>query len=280
MFFQCIPFIRIIEPLTHSTEGSCLNTLVPNVVPPSLVRLPFFPPIHPPKTKLLTRLQTIAVDLYVLLLPVHTIATIRASNSRKAGILCIVCFGLASLSLSAVRLPFVLQMTDALGTMSTTYDMSYNVAKMIILVALEMQFASIAANLPAVAGLYNYYARRQRSTAAGGGADSSGTSGLDAKPISLEVFGRRQGSREKAGVPMGTVTRLERDVASLDEEEEGLVGRDDSVAPPSESRGRESEQDLSRIEVTTHVDVVTNPRSGAWGGYPGGYVVSSAGERR
>lgn len=215
------------------------------------------------------QLQTIAVDLYVLLLPVHTIATLQISNSRKAGILCIVCFGLASLSLSAVRLPFVLQMTDALGSLSTTYDMSYNVAKMIILVALEMQFASIAVNLPAVAGFGKYYINKQRSSARGG---SSATSGHEAKPISMEVFRKKKGSRDNGPAPMGTITRLERDVASIDSEEELCRREDSSTAASERYEGRS--QDLNRIEVTTHVDVVTQPNSNAWRGYPSSYMVS------
>lgn len=214
------------------------------------------------------------MDLYVLILPVHTIATLQTSNSRKAGILCIVCFGLASLSLSAVRLPFVLQMTDALGSLSTTYDMSYNVAKMIILVALEMQFASIAVNLPAVAGLWKYYFRKQRSSARG----SSGTSGYEAKPISLEVFRKMKGGRNNGSVPMGTITRLERDVASLDSEEE-LCRRENSSTGASERYAGKS-QDLNRIEVTTHVDVVTKPNPEAWRGYPSSYMVSPSGTPR
>lgn len=224
------------------------------------------------------------MDLYVLLLPVHTIATLQTSNSRKAGILCIICFGLASLSLSAVRLPFVLQMTDALGSLSTTYDMSYNVAKMIILVALEMQFASIAVNLPALAGLWKYFVsrRRQGQQASGSGGSprgSSGTSGYDvqkphaAKPISLEVFRKKKGSRDGGSMPMGTVTRLERDVASVDSEEE-LCRRENSSSVEPPYRYGPRSQNPNRIEVTTHVDVVTDPSSRAWPGYPDSYMVS------
>lgn len=220
--------------------------------------------------------QTISVDLYVLLLPIHTIATLHTSTSRKAGILCIVCFGLASLALSAVRLPFVLQMTDALGSLSTTYDMSYNVAKMIILVALEMQFASIAANLPAVAGLGKYYMRKQRSSTGG----SSGTSHHEPKPISLEVFRKKKGSRDHGSVPMGTITRLERDVTSLDSEEE-LCRRENSSTEASERHDGKS-HDLNRIEVTTHVDVVNKPRGNheAWEAYPSSYMVAPSGTPR
>lgn len=216
-------------------------------------------------------LQTICVDLYVLVLPVRTIAGLQISNSRKAGILCIVCFGLASLSLSAVRFPFVLEMTDALASLSSTYDMSYNVAKMIILVALEMQFAFIALNLPGLTSLLKHHFKQIRTSA----KESSGNSIEDQNTISLVALRKRKGSRGQNGVGLGTITRLERGMTSVDSEEE-LCGGENKPSERYYSNDKQGNklsappmQDRNKIEVTTCVDVVSKYNPEPWARYPG-----------
>lgn len=148
--------------------------------------------------------------------------------------------------------------------------MSYNVAKMIILVALEMQFAFIALNLPGLASLLKHQLKQIRTSA----KESLGKSTEDQNSISLVAFKKRKGSRGQNGVGLGTITRLERGMTSIDSEEE-LCGRENNRTEVYFSNNKEEPkalgsptQDGIKIEVTTVVDVVSRYHPDPWPTYP------------
>jgi len=141
------------------------------------------------------------MDVYILALPISVILKLNMTLRRRLGVLAIVGAGLSSLVISCIRIPTVISLTQS-------SDTSYELGKMIIVVALEIQFATVAVNLPSFTALASSRKelRKRVPLITDGG---------------LELFNRISPILKKGtSGAVGTVTRIERDILETESKEE------------------------------------------------------------
>lgn len=143
--------------------------------------------------------QNIAMDIYILALPIGVILQLHMTLRRRLGVLAIIGAGLSSLIISCIRIPIVISLTKS-------PDTSYEIGKMIIVVALEIQFATVAVNLPSFTALASSKVQRAKKASL-------------QKDGGHELFDRVSPKRGPS-VSLGTVTRLERDMPRTESKEE------------------------------------------------------------
>ncbi|KAH7036038.1 uncharacterized protein B0I36DRAFT_211078, partial [Microdochium trichocladiopsis] len=131
---QCDPFDAIAHPYLHP-EAKCLDQFIVMIIPPVL---------------------NVAMDVYILALPIGIVLQLNMSLRRRLGVLAIIGAGVSSLIVSCVRIPLVLSLTRS-------PDTSYELGKMIIVVALEIQFAVVAVNLPSFTALVSSRSEQMKS---------------------------------------------------------------------------------------------------------------------
>ncbi|KAH7389741.1 hypothetical protein DE146DRAFT_176020 [Phaeosphaeria sp. MPI-PUGE-AT-0046c] len=225
--FQCIPFDEILHPGTHP-GAVCISRLVLLIVPSVL---------------------NIFEDLYILILPISTVWSLQMSVRRKIAVLSIIAFGSSSVIIACFRLIPLLDL-------NSNPDVSWVLGKMVIVAALEIQFAVVAVNLPSLKALW------MRIT---GGSSSGSGPASDSKGYRLSSMGRkgagsaadgRWGRSGRSKGSHGSITQLERGVTSTESEEELFRQGGTSLQLPSQGG-----QDISgAIKVTTNVDVKTTKK--------------------
>ncbi|KAJ1325420.1 alpha-methylacyl-CoA racemase [Microdochium nivale] len=166
---QCTPFDAIAHPMLYP-DRDCLSQFVVMLIPPVL---------------------NIVMDVYILALPIGIIVRLNMSLRRRVGVLVIVSSGLASLIVACIRIPLVFRLTSS-------PDTSYELGKMIIAAALEIQFAVVAVSMPSFMVLTSSW-RKGRKRASRAAYDGG-----------IELFDSGHQSTLRAA--MGTITRLERDL--------------------------------------------------------------------
>jgi hypothetical protein len=87
-------------------------------------------------------------DLVILAIPIATIWGLQMTKRRKIGVISIIGFGVSSVIIAAGRLIVIYQLY-------AHTDISYILGRMIIVAALEIEFAIVAVNLPSMKVLYN-----------------------------------------------------------------------------------------------------------------------------
>ncbi|KXJ88975.1 hypothetical protein Micbo1qcDRAFT_213221 [Microdochium bolleyi] len=181
---QCDPFDAIARPMLYP-DRKCLDQFTVMMTPPVL---------------------NIAMDVYILALPIGIIVQLNMSLRRRIGVLAVVGSGLSSLIISCIRIPLVISLTSS-------PDTSYELGKMIIVVALEIQFAVVATNMPSFTALAA--SRREQRKRASLVRDGG-----------IELFDNNNNNNNKSSekrareAGMGTVTRLERGIPSGESKEE------------------------------------------------------------
>ncbi|KAF1365050.1 hypothetical protein EJ07DRAFT_162026 [Lizonia empirigonia] len=178
---QCMPFEKILNPSIHP-DVKCIDTRTVMLTPPIL---------------------NIAMDFFVLFIPITTIWVLQMTLRRKVTILFVLAFGLVSVTVAIVRLPVLVSVT------SMKTDASVDIGKMIIVAAFEVQCAIVAVNLPSLKPLWTQVRGRLSST---GSRDPSSQ-----RPYRLSPM--KGDTKKRASV--GSITRLERGRGS-NESEEGL----------------------------------------------------------
>ena len=155
---------------------------------------------------------------------------------RKVTIISVLTFGMVSVTVAILRLPISISVT------SMETDVSVDVGKMIIVASFEVQYAIVAVNLPAMKTLWT---KLREKTSKEGREEA-----YLRRPFMYSFLGKR---RRRAS--MGSVTRLERGLDSIesrDEEEE------EEAAPPPRRTTRMTR--AQSIVVTTDGDVQHAPR--------------------
>ncbi|OCL06105.1 hypothetical protein AOQ84DRAFT_366094 [Glonium stellatum] len=190
-FLQCIPFDAILHAAAHP-GAKCINKLVLLIVPSIL---------------------NIITDMIILILPISTVWSLQMSIRRKIGVLAVIGFGASAVLISALRLIILYELY-------ISPDLSYVLGKMVIVAALEVEFAVMAVNLPSVKALWNQITggSSSGSGAASGYSGAYKLSSMERKrdgqyKQSSKVSGGRSGNR-------GSVTMLEQGVMSNESEEE------------------------------------------------------------
>ncbi|KAF2470654.1 uncharacterized protein BDR25DRAFT_261751 [Lindgomyces ingoldianus] len=226
--FQCLPFDEILHPGTHP-DAVCINKLVLLIVPSIL---------------------NILEDLYILILPISTVWNLQMSLRRKIAVLCVIGFGACAVIIACFRL-------IPLFELNSSPDTSFVLGKMVIVAALEIQFAVIAVNLPSLKALW------LRIT--GGSSSGSGPGYSDQKGYKLSSMERkagngsgmgRSGRNGKSKGSRGSITRLERGITSTESEEE--LFRQGGTALNIPTQG--SKMDANAIKVTTDVKIRSTGR--------------------
>lgn len=130
-------------------------------------------------------LQNIITDVIILVLPISTVLSLHMPLHRKIAVLCVIGFGSSSVLISMLR--FII-----LHKLGSDPDISYVLGEMVIIAALEIEFAVIAVNLPPMKALWN---RLTGGTTSASGADGySGPNGYSgAKAYKLSRTGGSYG---------------------------------------------------------------------------------------
>ncbi|KAF2493711.1 hypothetical protein BU16DRAFT_562676 [Lophium mytilinum] len=212
-FLQCTPFDAIFHPENHP-EAHCMNSLVLLIIPSIL---------------------NIITDVIILVLPIPTVWSLQMSTRRKIGVLAVIGFGGAAVLISGCRIIILYQL-------HVSPDTPYILGKMVIIAALEVEFAIMAVNLPSVKALWNKMVGGGSSAGSGAVGYSSGNRSKGYKLSSFEP-GSRTGGGSKLGKSRGSFT-----ISKLD-------------------RGSESEEELFRqagmggqIKVTTNVAITSDDK--------------------
>ncbi|KAH9867681.1 hypothetical protein IAQ61_008275 [Plenodomus lingam] len=132
---QCTPFEKILHP-TLPPEVKCINARTVTFTPPVL---------------------NIAMDLYILCIPIPIVWNLQMAVRRKATILFVLGFGLVSVTVAVLRLPLLLSLT------SMKTDTSTDIARVIIVASFEVQCAIVAVNLPSLTSMWTAVREKQRS---------------------------------------------------------------------------------------------------------------------
>jgi hypothetical protein len=163
------------------------------------------------------------------------------STRRKIAVLSIIAFGSSSVIIACFRLIPLLEL-------NSSHDTSWVLGKMIIVAALEIQFAVIAVNLPSLKALWMRYTG---GSSAGTGPDKSNSQGY--KLSTLERKGEidlSKSRKRKSRGTRGSITCLERGISSTGSEEELFRQRNDLQLPPHGVR-----EGVGAIKVTRDIEV-------------------------
>lgn len=186
-FLQCIPFQEIIEPGSHP-NAVCLDQLTVMIVPP---------------------VMNIAMDLYILVLPIATVWSLQMPLREKFEVVSVMTFGVCSVAIACVRVPIIL-------SLFSSPDTSLQLGKMVIIAAAEIQAAIVALNLPCIKSFWPRFKARSMERSERG---TPGARAYHQIPFLSERFGKGGKKANGDGLPLGTITRLERDIRSTGSEE-------------------------------------------------------------
>jgi hypothetical protein len=163
------------------------------------------------------------------------------STRRKIAVLGVIAFGSSSVIIACFRLIPLLEL-------NSSPDTSWVLGKMIIVAALEVQFAVIAVNLPSLKALWMRYTGGSSIGTGQGKSNSKGykLSSLDRKGVSELSKSRKR----KSMGSRGSITCLERGIPSTESEEE--LFRNDLQSP---LQGKH--EVAGAITVTKDIEVIS-----------------------
>jgi hypothetical protein len=172
------------------------------------------------------------------------------STRRKIAVLSVVAFGSSAVIIACFRLIPLFQL-------NSTTDVSWVLGIMIIVAALEIQFAVIAVNLPSLKALWMRYTGGSSSGSGRGHSNSGGykLSSMGRNGASTSAGGR-WGKNGKSKGSRGSITRLEGGLSNTESEEELFRQGSASVQLPIQGK----KEDFGAITVTTNVDVKTTTK--------------------
>ncbi|KAG9191255.1 hypothetical protein G6011_09343 [Alternaria panax] len=231
--FQCIPFDEILHPGTHP-DAICISKLV-------LLKGP--------------SVLNILEDFYILILPISTVWKLQMSIRRKVAVLGVMAFGSSSVIIACFRLIPLMELNSSVDT-------SWVLGKMVIIAALEIQFAIIAVNLPSLKALWTRVAGGPSYGSADGEQSSSKQKGSKLSSLGqIVTIGSGKGlsgSRWGKKAHRGSITRLEQGVTATESEEE--LCRQGNT--PLRTLNLAQEGELGAIKVTRDYDVKSTREAG------------------
>jgi hypothetical protein len=184
------------------------------------------------------------------------------SMRRKIAVLGVIAFGSSSVIIACFRLIPLLEL-------NSSPDTSWVLGEMVIVAALEIQFAVVAVNMPSLKALWM---RLTGGSSAGSGPSKSNSKGyklssLDRKGGQISA-GARWGKGGRSKGSRGSITRLENGITTTESEEELFRQGGTSLQLPIQGK----KGGAGAIKVTTNVDVktTTTEKSSA----PSSYYVS------
>ena len=173
------------------------------------------------------------------------------SVRRKAAVLGVMAFGSSSVIIACFRLIPLMELNNS-------PDTSWVLGKMVIVAALEIQFAIIAVNLPSLKALWTRVAGGPSYGSGGGERGSSKQKGYKLSSlgqiITIGSEGKGPGgSKWGKRVHRGSITRLEQGVTATESEEE--LCRQGNI--PLRTLNSAQEGELGTIKVTKDYDVMS-----------------------
>ncbi|XHG05700.1 hypothetical protein AWENTII_008914 [Aspergillus wentii] len=129
-FLQCDPFQALFNRAAYP-YAKCLDPYIVNMLPIGL---------------------NIMTDLIILFLPIPMVLSLNMSKKQKVSVLAVICFGATAVMTAFFRFYIQKEMIDG-------GDISYTLAKMVIVTIIEIQSATVAVNLPALKALFTKFKR-------------------------------------------------------------------------------------------------------------------------
>jgi hypothetical protein len=173
------------------------------------------------------------------------------SMRRKIAVLGVIAFGSSSVIIACFRLIPLLEL-------NSSPDVSWVLGKMIIVAALEIQFAVIAVNLPSLKALWMRYTG---GSSAGSGPDKSNSKGYKLSDMggTPGLVGASKSRATKSKGSRGSLTRLERGISNTESEEELFrQNRPGSLQLPMQGQN----EGLGKIQVTKNFEVRSTRQGG------------------
>jgi hypothetical protein len=196
-------------------------------------------------TKSLIRLtphKNIFEDFYILILPISTVWNLQMSIRRKIAVLSVIAFGSSSVIIACCRLIPLLELNN-------NPDTSWVLGKMVIVAALEIQFAVVAVNLPSLKALWIGITN-------GSSAGSGQTPGSKGYRMSTLERNRKWSKGGKSKGSRGSITLA---IMSTESEEELFRQGGTSLQLPIQGQHELS----AAIKVTTDVKVHSTQENAA-----------------
>jgi hypothetical protein len=193
--------------------------------------------------------QNILEDFYILILPISTVWKLQMSVRRKAAVLGVLVFGSSSVIIACFRLIPLMELNDS-------PDTSWVLGKMVIVAALEIQFAIIAVNLPSLKALWTRVAGGPSYGSGAGERSSSKQRGYKLSSLGqIVTIGSEakgpSGSRWGKKPRRGSITRLEQGGTATGSEEELCQQHGTSL----QTLHQAPDGEIGIIKVTTDYDV-------------------------
>jgi hypothetical protein len=163
------------------------------------------------------------------------------STRRKIAVLSVIAFGSSSVIIACFRLIPLLEL-------NSSPDVSWVLGKMIIVAALEIQFAVVAVNLPSLKALWMRYTG---GSSAGTGPDKSDSKGYKLSDMDGKGAGASKSRATKSKGSRGSLTRLERGISNTESEEELFRQNRQSLQLPLQG----GPADMGAIKVTKNFEV-------------------------
>ncbi|KAF3763700.1 hypothetical protein M406DRAFT_332162 [Cryphonectria parasitica EP155] len=225
---QCNSFQAIFDPAS-APNAVCLDQLTVLIIPPVL---------------------NIAMDLYILALPVAVVWSLQISTRKKLQIIFVMSFGLCSVVVACVRLSVIPSLVSGPNETRQLEE--------IIIAAIEIQSAIIAMNLPSMKAIWARYYHKH--------GDSGATSGSESRLKSYELASTMKSSRSAYYVEASsrsqekpdTVSRPVQGSTRSGSEERLFQGPDDSRLWPFISR--DSEQPILEATLSNQPGVYVTRR--------------------
>ncbi|KAI2486709.1 hypothetical protein Ptr902_00842 [Pyrenophora tritici-repentis] len=136
----------------------------------------------------------VLLDIYVFILPIPTLLGLHMPTKRKLAVLSVFLFGGSSVIMSCIRFHSVVYVQSLVNT-------SKNIGEVMIVVALELNLAAVAVNLPSIRAIWVKGWNGRRGAAEAGTGGSGALNGISKRQTYTVSHGDWQG-----GVEMGRVT--------------------------------------------------------------------------
>lgn len=151
--FQCIPVSAALT-IKGRLTGQCMKQHFVLMAPAVIVRTRYTD-----SSSMLTTPKNVLLDFYVFFLPIPILAKLKMPRRKKIAVISVFAFGGASVIMGAIRFHTLLALLSYTKT-------SHGFGETIIVIAFELNLATIAMNMPAIRSLW-VKKNKDRKTQAG-----------------------------------------------------------------------------------------------------------------
>jgi hypothetical protein len=139
--FQCVPVSAALTTLGR-LRAQCMDREFVLFAPSAIVRL-----LESTAIAHTNASQNVVLDIFVFVLPIPILAKLQMPRRKKIGVMAVFSFGAGSVIMSIIRHHSLLRIINIQTTSS-------GLGEVLIVVALEINLAAIAVNLPAIRSIW------------------------------------------------------------------------------------------------------------------------------